>query len=198
MCISQQLCNWTMHSRNFAKNLQNCSPTVMHLTHAFWRTWHLMDQTWHFYIRTMAWQFWYPEFPELLVVRDLPTRCSSFPQGLLARTLLSPAPPPLFFPRAQLGDTIHRRVLSFLHATDLEAVRDVNSTTYDFVDWRIGRPRFTETAVTCDFVDWRRRATEIPAQRKNLARSASNKKRSRTKIVGSTILGNAKSKIPNN
>jgi len=41
----------------FAKNLKNCSPTVLHLTYAFWQTWHLMDQTWHFCIDTMAWQF---------------------------------------------------------------------------------------------------------------------------------------------
>jgi hypothetical protein len=41
----------------FAKKLKNCSPTVLHLTYAFWQTWHLMDQTWHFCIGTMAWQF---------------------------------------------------------------------------------------------------------------------------------------------
>jgi len=65
----------------------------MHLTYAFWQTWHLMDQTWHFCIGTMAWHFWYSEFHGLLVVRDLPTRCGSFPWGLLlpARTLLSRA-----------------------------------------------------------------------------------------------------------
>ena len=99
----------------------------MHLTYTFWQTWHLMDQTWHFCIGIMTSQFWYPEFPGLLAVCDLPTRCGSFPRGLLlpARTLLSPALPPpfftpsFFFPRAQLGDTIHRRVLSFLHATEL-------------------------------------------------------------------------------
>ena len=50
----------------FAKNLKNCSPTVLHLTYAFWQTWHLIDQTWHFCIGTMAWQFWYPENPGLL------------------------------------------------------------------------------------------------------------------------------------
>jgi len=65
----------------------------MHLTYAFWQTWHLMDQTWHFCINIMAWQFWYSEFPGLLVVHDLPARCGSFPRGLLlpARTLLSRA-----------------------------------------------------------------------------------------------------------
>jgi len=61
----------------------------MYLTYAFWQTWHLMDQTWHFCISTMTWQFWYPKFPGLLVVRDLPTRRDSFSRGLLpARTLL--------------------------------------------------------------------------------------------------------------
>ena len=151
----------------------------MHLTYAFWQTWHLMDQTWHFCISTMAWQFWYPEFPGLLVVHDLPARCGSFPRGLLlpVRTLLSRA-------------TWTLRLRGLL-------ARDRTLAICDFVDWRTGRPRFTEMAVTCDFVDWRQRATEIPAQRKNLARSALNKKRSRIKIVGSTILGNAKSKMPN-
>ena len=134
-----------------------------------------MDQTWHFCISTMAWQFWYPEFPGLLVVRDLPTRCGSFLRGLLL-----PA-------RRELCDLRLRGLLA----------RDGTLANCDFVDWRTGRPRFTETAVTCDFVDWRRRAIEISAQRKNLAWSAPNKKRSRTKIVGSTILGNAKSKMPN-
>jgi len=65
----------------------------MHLTYVFWQTWHLMDQTWYFCISTIALQIWYPKFPGLVVVRDLSTRCGSFPQGLLfpARTLLSRA-----------------------------------------------------------------------------------------------------------
>jgi len=78
-----------MHSRNLQKNLKNCSPTVMHLTYVFWQTSHLMDQTWHFCISTMAWQFWYPEFPRLLVVRDLPTRSGSVAE-----------PPKLYGPHA--------------------------------------------------------------------------------------------------
>ena len=65
----------------------------MYLTYAFWQTWHLMDQTWHFCIGTMTWQFWYPESPGLLAVRDFPTCCVSFPRGLLlpVQTLLSRA-----------------------------------------------------------------------------------------------------------
>jgi len=199
----------------------------MHLTYIFWQTWHLMDQTWYFCIGTMAWQFWYPEFLGLLVVRDLPMCCGSFPRGLLllARTLLSPAPPPPFLPvgadhtgleqaatwtgrwprrlgaewwgEGCDGPRGHaRRELCDLWLRGLLA-RDGTLANCDFVDWRTGMPRFTETAVTCDFVDWRRRATEIPAQRKNLTRSAPNKKRSQTKIVGSTILGNVMSKMPN-
>jgi len=145
----------------------------MHLTYAFWQTWHFMDQTWHFCIGTMAWHFLYSEFPGLLVVRDLPTRCGSFPRGLLL-------PRELFFPaRRELCDLWLRELLA----------RDGTLANCDFVDWRTGRPRFTETTVTCNFVDWRRRTTEISAQRKNITRSALNKKRSRTKIVGSTIFG---------
>jgi hypothetical protein len=41
----------------FAKNLKNYSPTILHLTYVFWQTWHLMDQTYHFCIGAMAWQF---------------------------------------------------------------------------------------------------------------------------------------------
>ena len=147
----------------------------------FQQTWHLIDQTWHFCISTMAWQFWYLEFHGLLVVRDLPTRYGSFQRGLLL-------PRELFFPaRRELCDLRLRGLLA----------RDGTLANCDFVDWRTGRPRFTETAVTRDFVHWRRRATEILAQRKNLAWSVPNKKRSRTKTVGSTILRNAKSKMPN-
>ena len=105
-------------------------------------------------------------------MRDLPTRCGSFPRGLLLppRTLLSPAPPPpfftppLFFPRtwflvprwgpsSRLEQILpawskqQRGPASDLEglvrndgekaATDLEAARDVNSATCDFVDyWR--------------------------------------------------------------
>jgi len=57
----------------FAKNLKNCSPAVFHLTYTFWQTWHLIDQTWHFCIGTMGWQFWYPENLRLLIVPVLPT-----------------------------------------------------------------------------------------------------------------------------
>jgi len=41
----------------FVKNFKNCSPTVLHLTYAFCQTRHLMNQTWHFCIGTMGWQF---------------------------------------------------------------------------------------------------------------------------------------------
>jgi len=166
----------------------------------------------------MAWQFWYPEFPRLLVVRDLPTRCGSFPRGLLllARTLLSPTRnlPAWSKQRRGLAGDLEGLVRNDGEKapTDLEAVRDVNSATCDFVDywramelWRTvtswtGRPggrdsqkrRWLATLWTDG--DGRRK---LPRREKISREARQTKKRSRIKIVGSTILGNAKSKMPN-
>ena len=95
----------------FAKNLKNGSPTVLHLTYAFWQTWHLMDQTWHFCIGTMAWQFWYPENLGLLVV-PVPPRHGSFPwdESSPRVTLFFPRVRPPFFARHLLS-SCNRRLL---------------------------------------------------------------------------------------
>jgi len=144
----------------------------MHLTYAFWQTWHLMDQTWHFCICTMAWYFLYSEFPGLLVVRDLSTRCGSFPRGLLlpARTLLSRATWTLR-PTTSWTNGVRRNSgeLRLRGLTDWEAAIHRNN----------GNLRLRGLATTGD--------GNSRAEEKYRAKRAKQKSL-RTKIVGSTIL----------
>jgi len=96
----------------FAKNLKKCSLTVLHLTYAFWQTWHLMDQTWHFCIAPKVWHMmerrlksvfgnlesigWasiYPRLPKTEALGLLPSRTSQWCFGDQAPPDVAPYTP---------------------------------------------------------------------------------------------------------
>jgi len=163
-----------------------------------------MDQTWYFCIGTMVWQIWYPENLGLDVYssrRGCLTRYvweSSWRAFPLCPPRVYSRPPPRVCPRRDgywyrdgvEAAATHARRLEYT-SIDVDQARSWNPLVQSDL-----HQTATGDTIRGDGREGghRRKATGARATRRKFAATI---KDSRTKIVGTTILVNGKSKMPN-